>query len=175
METLKLIDRMRDIQRLAGTPIIKQYSLMEHCYYVGMLFKHFASKCDVPYGMNEFDLILKHDLVEVVTGDLIYPVKNHSEETKSAWEIIEDSLAKHHGLDRYSDSSIKENLTKSQYDLFKLCDILDLYVFVRREQQLGNDTQEIKRVIENCVSIVSGVCGRNGNKFNKVLEYFKSI
>lgn len=175
METLKLIDRMRDIQRLAGTPILKQYSLMEHCYYVGMLFKHFASKCDVPYGMNEFDLILKHDLVEVVTGDLIYPVKNHSEETKSAWEVIEESLARHHGLEKYSDLSIKENLNKCQYDLFKLCDILDLYVFVRREQSLGNNSKEIERVVKNCVDIVESVCNRNGQKFNKVLEYFKSL
>lgn len=175
MDTLKLIDKMRDVQRLAGKPIIKPYSLMEHCYYVAMLFKHFASRCDIPYSMDVFDLVLKHDLVEVVTGDLAYPVKNFSEETHSAWDVIETSLAKHYGLENYSGYSLKERMTKGQYDLFKLCDILDLYIFVLREKSLGNNTEEIKEVENNCHKIISSILENSGSKFDSFVKYYKSL
>lgn len=175
MDILKLIDKMRDVQRLAGRPIHKPYSLMEHCYYVGMLFKHFASKCDVPYSMEVFDLVLKHDLVEVVTGDLVYPVKNFSKETQDAWDLIERALAESYGLEKYANDALKNAMTKGQYELFKLCDILDLYIFVLREKSLGNNTEEIEIVIGNCHKIINGILEKGGKNLKPFEDYYKSL
>lgn len=62
---LKRIDallRMKHVDRLSGTPTIQRYNLMEHQYIVVQLFRIFAAQEDVPYTVQELDIVLNHDI-----------------------------------------------------------------------------------------------------------------
>jgi len=133
---------------------------MEHQYMTGMLFRHFASLEDIAYDINVWDMILKHDILEVVTSDLPYPVKHFNEKTEQAWEVIEKEVVpKYVSLSRYTDESIAIVLNSQQMKLFKAMDLLDLWIFCKEEQALGNNTSEIKIVIRNCEDMLIGKFG----------------
>lgn len=159
---------MKDIQRLPNTPHHRGYNLLEHCMVVGMLFRWFASEEDVPYDINVFDKVLLHDYVESVTGDLNACVKNYNENTSSAWDIIEWEIC-HSDLNlaNYSDESIKKSMNDRQYKLFKTCDYLDLWIFCRNEQALGNTSTKLLACIKNCENLMQ--------YFSENWRLFKSI
>lgn len=159
---------MKDIQRLPNTPHHRGYNLLEHGLVVGMLFRWFASEEDVAYDINAFDKVLLHDYVESVTGDLNACVKNFNDNTARAWDTIEWEIC--HGdtkLFPYSDESIKGAMTELQYKLFKACDYLDLWIFCRNEQALGNTSFKLMECIKNCEELLS--------RYSNNWELFKSI
>lgn len=162
--------RMKYVNRLSGTPTINDYNIMEHQYMVAQLFKIFASKDDVPYTIQEFDLILNHDILETETGDLLYTAKNLNDKVKRSWELIEKEISnnfKH--LKRYSDDSIRMYLNNRQFALFKCCDLLDLWLFIVSEENLGNKDNRIKDIKERCEELISKLsknhCFKNLLKF----------
>lgn len=148
---------LKNIDRLARMAKIRRYSLMEHSYMVAVLFRYFASKEDVPYDMCVFEHILHHDLLEAVSSDLPYDVKTLSQTTRKSWETIENEILKeHHLLRRYSDDNIKQTLSPRQFELFKACDMLDLWVFLKQEQSLGNTNKDCIEITQRCVDIIKG-------------------
>lgn len=153
--------KCKNVQRLSQYYTHRPYNLLEHQYMTAVLFKHFASKEDVAYGMAEFDAIMKHDVLEVESTDLSFEVKHLNDITREAWETIEDEVLKNNPqLERYSD--MKELLTPLQHKLFKACDVLDLWIFCKEEQQLGNQT--LNTVIMNCENLIRG-------KFKSIDKY----
>lgn len=159
---------MKDIQRLPNTPHHRGYNLLEHGLVVGMLFRWFASEEDVAYDINVFDKVLLHDYVESVTGDLNACVKKFNENTAAAWDIIEYEIC--HGdvnLLPYSDEEIKKTMTDLQYRLFKTCDYLDLWIFCKNEQALGNTSKKLLTCITNCEQLLE--------KYTDGWKLFKSV
>lgn len=169
---IKYYQKLRNINRLSMMFTFRNYNLMEHQYMVAMLFRKFASLEDVAYDINVLDLVLHHDIVETVTSDLPWPVKNFSMETKAAWEVIEDKITDHHfQLEKYSDHNLKMGMTKRQYDLFKVCDVLDLLIFVREERKLGNNSEDIIEVEDNCFKIFDSI----ETRFPHIKEYIITL
>lgn len=159
---------MKDIQRLPNTPHHRGYNLLEHGLVVGMLFRWFASEEDVAYDINVFDKVLLHDYVESVTGDLNACVKKFNKNTAAAWDIIEYEIC--HGdvnLLPYSDEEIKKTMTDLQYRLFKTCDYLDLWIFCKNEQALGNTSKKLLTCITNCEQLLE--------KYTDGWKLFKSV
>ena len=150
METvLSSILKMKDVERLNGTRKIQSYNLLEHSYMVAMLFKIFASKEDVSYDASVLDYVLCHDIPEVITGDCIHPVKYFNKKTSDCWNSIEEEILNANpSIRRYG--YISERLTERQYALFKMCDILDLAIFVYREIKLGNNMTSMIHVWHKC-------------------------
>ena len=162
--------KLKNIDRLQSVPKQRNYNLLEHQYMVGMLFRHFASKEDIAYDIKVWDLVLNHDILESVTIDLPWNIKNFSSKTKEAWGIIEEELiSKHFQLQRYSDKALKSGMTPIQFALFKVCDTLDLLIFVKEEQALGNNTDEINEVEENCYKIMDSL----EFKFPKIKQFIQ--
>jgi len=162
--------KCRGVKRMGNIFTLRQYNLMEHQYMVGMLFRHFASIEDVPYDINIWDIVLHHDIVEVVTQDLPWPVKNFNQVTKESWRLIENELIKKHfQLEKYSDESIKSILTPRQYALLKACDTLDLLIFVKEEKSYGNCSKEILEVENNCLKIFNSL----EFDFPKIVKFIK--
>lgn len=160
--------KCKNIRRLQGTFIHREYNLLEHQYMVAVLFKNFASIEDISFDFNVFDKILHHDILEVETTDLIYTVKNFNEKTKQAWQDIENEiLLKHFQLRKYSDHSIKSSLTENQFELFKVCDLLDLWIFCKEEKTAGNNNKQILEVISNCENLIL-------NKFDSVTKFINT-
>lgn len=148
---------MKNVERMSGTFKHRNYNLLEHSFGVLYLFRYFASKEDVPYGMEQVDVIMFHDCLESITGDLIYPVKNFNDETKKSWKIIEDELVKGYPqFYRYSDKQLKQSFTPLQYKLFKDCDYLDLWIFCKEEQSIGNSSPDLVQIIKKCEQLISG-------------------
>jgi 5'-deoxynucleotidase YfbR-like HD superfamily hydrolase len=168
--------KMLNIQRLAGTYKQRSYNIAEHSYYVAILFQYFASIEKVEYGVNELSLILRHDLVEVLTGDLIYTVKNSSIDNKERWVSIEEEIvSKHKEFLPYLDSNLKSELSKDQLRLFKICDLLELWIFLQEEKFFGNKNWSVIDISKRCVSIIQDYCLMEGEReFYSVLEFMKN-
>jgi len=154
---------------MSGSIKHRSYNLLEHQFMVAVLFRMFAAKEDVAYNMQVFDLVLNHDNLEAITGDLVYPVKNASGKTRLAWEIIEKEIvAIHPKLERYSDENIKEGMTELQRKLFKACDYLDLWIFLKEEVALGNSSKDILGMISNCERLIP----KDFKSVNKFMETY---
>lgn len=161
----------RNINRIPGGSIHRNYNLMEHQWVVGMLFKYFANLEGISYCINVWDTILNHDIAESATlCDLSYQIKNLNETTKRAWEEIEEQALSHHPyLEKYSDLAIKKGLNEKQYALFKSMDYLDLWIFCKEEIALGNKTKRVIGIEFNCLELISEICNKYG--FNSVLKF----
>lgn len=152
--------QMKQIQRLPNVPHHRSYNILEHGFVVGMLFRWFASACDVSYDINVWDKVLMHDYMEAFTGDLNFVVKNLSEKTSAAWAEIEKEVCDRDTvLGQYSDEAIKSSMTQEQYILFKVCDYLELWIFCKQEEALGNVTSGNQQVIKNCHQLIYRLCG----------------
>ena len=148
---------MKNIERLSLHPIQRSYNLLEHSYMVAILFSHFANLEDVSYDIQVFKKVLHHDILETITGDLAYTVKNLSDTTKEAWGHIEDEVINENPrFEHYSDKAIETAMTPLQFKLFKVCDLLDLWIFIKEEIALGNRDQEILNIERRCVALIKG-------------------
>ena len=147
--------RMNHVQRLAGTPKLRSYTLAEHCFHTGIAFARFAKIEKIEYDINVLEAVLSHDILEVFTGDLIYTAKNLNESTKACWSAIEDQVANAvEGLDDYTDSSIEAVMTEQQHTLFKACDLFELHAFLQEEFKMGNRDPNVMRIISTCSKLL---------------------
>lgn len=142
---------MSNIDRLATTMKIRKYSLAEHSYYVAAMFEDFARQELIKYTTQDMYLIMRHDYLETLTSDLIFPVKKLSAITEECWDEIEREVIKdeneYYGHTLISDQQLKEKLDPTIYALMKDCDQLDLFLFCMEEIQMGNANSEIKRIV----------------------------
>lgn len=168
--------KMLNIQRLSGTYKQRSYNLAEHSYYVSILFQHFADIEKIDYGVRELSLILRHDLVEVLTGDLIYTVKNSSPNNKERWALIEEEIInKHKEFLPYSDDNLKSSLTKDQLRLFKACDLLELWIFLQEERALGNRNWSVGDISDRCIDLIHDYCLLNGRELYSVVKFMNEF
>ena len=144
--------RLKDGQRLNFTPTIQPYCVATHCYYVGLLFVHFAREEDIVVLPEETVWVFKHDLLETVTGDVLYPAKNFNPVVKDYWDRIEKELVedKYHYLKWFTDNQARFRTTKEVWNLFKAVDLLELYEFCKEEIKLGNNSSIIHNIINLC-------------------------
>ena len=149
--------KMLNVQRLTGTPKLRSYNLAEHSFFVALLFQEFAKIENIDYDVNVLNAVLKHDFLEVLTADLPYHVKNLSEETKEAWDVIENAVVEARRENfiapLMSDEDIHSALNDEQFLLMKSCDILELLIFCKEEYELGNHSKAILVVLNNCFEI----------------------
>lgn len=163
---------LKNVERLATSYKIQSYNVLEHSYMVAVLFRYFASRDNVSYDINVLDAVLHHDILESVTGDLIYTVKNMTDDTKGLWEAIEDEVvSKHFQLERYTDSKLREVMDERQYQLFKACDLLDLWIFLKNEIALGNKTKKILEYHSRCYMLL--VTDYNFTTINQFMESYR--
>ncbi len=140
---------MMNATRLNGTFLFRPYTTALHCYYTGILFQTIALKEQILVTPANVDFVFKHDVFEVVTGDVLLPVKIHSKETKRKWDEIESEILETYPeLRHLSDEYAELNFGEMAFRLFKACDLLELFIFCIEEQKLGN--LQVGIVIVNC-------------------------
>lgn len=156
VQLVHLHRKMQNIQRLAGTFKHKSYNLAEHSFYVLQLFQMICEAEGVPYTAKDLILASRHDLVEAITGDLLYPVKNLSSITKECWSKIEKEVVKKYPvLEDYSDESLENEFSHPDlYRFMKAADILDLWLFCKEEEKMGNTTGNLGKVIVECENLL---------------------
>ena len=150
--------QLKHMQRLSGIPKIQSYSVMEHCYRTAILFEHFMEMEEIARNADNSHWVLSHDLLESVTGDLLYPAKNYNETTKLHWTIIETQLTskleEFDYLYRYTDKNARIGFSEKEWTIFKACDLLELIEFCQEETELGNKSRMITKIRAQCVDIV---------------------
>jgi 5'-deoxynucleotidase YfbR-like HD superfamily hydrolase len=133
------------------------------------LFKVFCEREGIHYNLEVLDLVANHDILETVTGDILYPVKNINDETRRAVEVLEEAavrLPQNKHLRNYTDEKIKKALNKDQHDMFKACDTLCLWIFCVKEYQMTGQSS-IQEVINTCSKLLS-------NKFASISVFMKT-
>lgn len=157
-EFVSLHRKMASIERLAGTMKHRSYNLAEHSFYVMQLFSMIAESENIPYEANDLIIASRHDLLESISGDLLYPVKNLNQTTKDCWEQIEDEITISYPLlIPYSDHNIVNGFSDPElHKVMKCADILDLYLFCKEEEAMGNQTKNLHRVIAECEKLLFG-------------------
>lgn len=152
----KYLRALKNARRLNGVPLVQVYSTAEHSYYVAILFDAMAKAHGITYTVNEMRFVLQHDVLEAVTGDVLLPVKIHSEETKKLWERIEELLTReaHPSLKDITDEAAETFFDPIVWKLFKACDLLELFLFCREEIEMGNTNDQVMAVFRNCANLL---------------------
>lgn len=152
--------KMDHVHRLSGFKLFQEYSLTHHCFHTGILFMEIAWKERIKIDKESIDFVFKHDILETVTGDVLYPAKYYSHHTETAIKVLESELTKEgaefNHLRHYTDDYAEAFMDPKALKLFKACDLLELWEFCRTEYNLGN--KSVVPIINNCRSILSN-CG----------------
>lgn len=145
--------KMRNVQRLSTSTKLRSYNNLEHSFGVLYLFILFAKVEGIAIDSEVMELVLKHDLLESETGDLLYTVKNLNRNTRKAWQNIEDEVVIQEGkqfLQMFTDDAIQQKMRLDQLKLLNACDLLDLWIFCKQETMLGNYSTRIKDILQRC-------------------------
>lgn len=161
--------KMLHIQRIPGVFKTRPYNLAEHSYYVAILFSRFSKLENIGYSASQLELVMDHDVLETISVDLPYHVKNLNHITKDAWRAIENEVIKAKPAFReVSDDALEIGLSKEQFKLFKACDLLELWIFCKEEQLLGNRSEEIQKVITTCEGLL-----QERLRFESIIKYME--
>lgn len=151
---------LKNCNRFSGLQLIHPMSVALHCYYTGLLFQIFADYEQVEFTVRDLLLVLKHDVLESVTGDMLHPAKQFNSDVKTLWDRIEKILinsANFSFLAPFSDQL--ENFSSEEvFGLFKLADILELYIYMCEEMALGNISRDVRIVINNVFGFLCASC-----------------
>lgn len=169
MIEVKYYRLMKNVDRMSRWPKLRGYNLLEHSYMVTVLFMRFAKLENVEYDVEVLDFILHHDVLEAITGDLGHDVKKMNFLTEDCWNAIENTVVERYPqFEKYTDVRADLLLTVDQHQLFKVCDLLDLWIFLNEEKALGNTSMHISDMIDTCISLVR-------DKFDSVTSYMNNF
>lgn len=127
----------RNIKRFGMETVIHPQDLAGHGYGVANLFYLFCKAKKIPVSAKSMFLVMNHDFAETFTGDLNKRVKDQTEETSTAWGIIERKSVPGH-LSQFTDEGLKEELSRDEYEMFTLADCMDAYLYCFEEYESGN-------------------------------------
>ena len=142
----KELYKMSNIWRYSSRLIHKPENLAEHSFYVA--FKVY--EIGYVYGIDEAriakaaKIALCHDCGEIYTGDLPHSLKAYSPEIKALSEQLEVKLIAENFKwfgDDFKDFVEKKD--KIVCGLVEIADMLDVIMFIDREETLGNRDPDI--------------------------------
>jgi 5'-deoxynucleotidase YfbR-like HD superfamily hydrolase len=131
------------LMRFAGAIRLHEESVAEHSYWVTLISYAISQKYfkDIPINtQNLFITAMFHDWSEIITSDVITPLKV---QIKKLYDQIEDnivaSLEKKIGIDNLSSlMSDFNNLTSVEGAIVAIADKISCYLYIREEALLGN-------------------------------------
>jgi len=132
---IKQARKMNNVQRCAGVSMIKHPVLSEHCFHTGIMFMMLAPQCGVAYTLKDLEFVFLHDILETVTGDLLYPAK-HCGNNNDLMDEIEGNVIEKMCplLAPYADNALKGDALL----LWRDCDMLEFLATCIEDAKLGN-------------------------------------
>lgn len=146
--------RMCHVSRCAGTPLIKNYSVTEHCAQAAILYVAYCEHKEETPNSNLLQHILLHDILEVFSGDMLWPAKHLNLE---AWEQCEEAIVDHvrdkHDveLSTYDDNNF---MSVEDKHIWQACDSLELYLKMAEEVRMGNKSDEVLEILQVSYDLV---------------------
>lgn len=137
--------KMQYVNRFAGSNLNQSQNLATHGCLAALLYADLCEKEKMACTNKQLIFIMRHDIPETVTGDLLYPAKNHNSRVAHAWDTIEKTVIEegHKELAPYLESEGRKVFSEHQWTLFKIADALEGFLFCKDEIQRGNISVEI--------------------------------
>lgn len=145
---LNIARRMNHVNRCAGTPMNSAYSVTEHCAQAALLYVAYCAEEGYEVYGELLAHILGHDILEVFTGDMLYPAKHLN---KKAWDACEEAVVEdvriNKGVDLsfFDDEAFADNRDR---DIWVCCDALELYMKCVDEWNSGNRRTELRQILQ---------------------------
>jgi 5'-deoxynucleotidase YfbR-like HD superfamily hydrolase len=120
--------------------VLQPQDLCGHGYAVGTIFYLLCKEFEIEISAETLFLVMQHDFIESITGDLNTLIKNRNKETEQAWDVIEKECVPRH-LEGFTDLAIREQLRAEDPNLekiFNLADYMDAGLFCLQELGMGN-------------------------------------
>ena len=139
-----------------------------HSYYVSYTMMRLLELVDLPHDIKYklLSYCLIHDAAEIHVGDMPHDVKAAYPKIKEMLEQFEDDFYIQSGLSDVA-NVIKDDYQKIKYNLFKLCDLMDVFMYAKEEIYLGNQTLEMSNILSQAVE--------DCNTIVKALRFYKVI
>lgn len=141
--------KMSSIWRYNSRQIHKSENLAEHSFYVAFKVLELGYK----FGVDEarinkaVKVALCHDCGEIYTGDLPHSLKMYSPEIKQIAEKLEvELIAENFKFFADDFRDFAERKDEIVCTLVELADVIDVIMFVDREEQLGNKDEDILQI-----------------------------
>ena len=113
------------VKRWHTKPTIKEQDVAAHSWGVGLILMKIA-----PDNLVLLRAGLTHDCHELEAGDIPYPFKRNNDIVKEAYDSQEEAFNEKYG--------IYHGLTDDERKMLKWADMFELYLWCKRELQLGN-------------------------------------
>lgn len=156
-----MVSRMKYISRWALMRNTVSENISEHSHIVACIAHALAVIGNKRFGKNynaerAAFLGLYHDMPEILTGDMPTPVKYFSEETKKAYQTVEDSACRRllnmlpeDLRDEYAPAFFRKEEDEELWRLVKAADRLSALIKCIEEEGAGNrDFSEAKKTVE---------------------------
>ncbi len=139
-----------------------------HSYYVSYTMMRLLELVDLPHDIKYklLSYCLIHDAAEIHVGDMPHDVKAAYPKIKEMLEQFEDDFYIQSGLSDVA-NVIRDDYQKIKYNLFKLCDLMDVFMYAKEEIYLGNQTLEMSNILSQAVE--------DCNTIVKALRFYKVI
>ena len=149
----KEIYKMSNIWRYTSRLILKPENLAEHSYYVATNVVKFGSIL----GLSEerinkaVRIALAHDTGEVFTGDIPHNLKVYSPDIKKISEKLEVKLiGENFPYFKKDFEDFYNNVDPVVTKLVELADVVDVIMYINREETLGNKDEDILQIRAEC-------------------------
>lgn len=140
---------MSNIWRYSGRLIQRPENLAEHCFYVAFKVYELGQKYNIPEDKiaKAAKIALCHDCGEIYTGDLPHSLKVFSPTIKQLSEELEVNLIEEHFPVFAEDfKDFVNNSDPIVTTLVLLADVIDVIMFIDREESLGNRDPDILKI-----------------------------
>lgn len=145
--------KMSNIWRYSSRLIQKPENLAEHSFYVAFKIYEFGYMYNLPEDIiaKAVKIALCHDCGEIYTGDLPHSLKIYSPSIKALSEELEVKLIKENfpcfSEDFEKFMSEKDTIVSK---LVEIGDVIDVIMFIDREETLGNKDEDILQIRNEC-------------------------
>lgn len=120
------------VKRYHTWPTLRTQTVAEHSWQVARIFRELFPDA---WCIEVADWIQMHDMPEIGTGDVPFPLKARYPELKAIYEEIESEVSDNLGL-------VWPELTDRQRLLIKVCDLLEMWEHGSEEKMMGNKYAE---------------------------------
>lgn len=149
----KELYKMSNIWRYSSRLIQKPENLAEHSFYVAFKVYELGYFYNIPEDKinKAAKIALCHDCGEIYTGDLPHSLKVYSPDIKRLSEELEVKLIKENF--KFFGNDFEEYVNKTDpivCALVELADVIDVIMFIDREESLGNKDEDILQIRNEC-------------------------
>lgn len=156
--------RLRHTYRYSAIPVVFRENVAEHSFWTALIGITIATEI----APGDADLIgevavkaMLHDIEESMTGDLIRDMKYHNDEVRESIRKVEDEFARSifNAIGGASGVQLEAYWRMSKDDslsgqIVALADLLCVIAYCDHEQQLGNQTEEMRGIRRDCTKLI---------------------